>query len=93
MNMPLLAATVGLLAALIGACLLPVRADSAEDRGDGRAVVVIPRYVPTSPLRPRTWAFLGITAVLSFVFLGWQRPSIPSLCVGAVRDIAVAITR
>ena len=78
MDMPLLAATIGLVAALAGACVLPVCADSAEDQGDGRAAVVIPRHVPTSPLRPRTWAFLGTAEVLGLVFVGWRRPSIPA---------------
>jgi len=91
--MGLLAATAGLLAALGWACLLPVRADSAEDRGDGRGSVIIPRHVPTTRLRPRTLAFLGIAAVLGLVFVGWQRPSFPGLYVGAVRDVAVAVTR
>ena len=93
MNMGLLAATAGLLAALGWACLLPVRADSAEDRGDGRGSVIIPRHVPTTRRRPRTLAFLGIAAVLGLVFVGWQRPSFPGLYVGAVRDVAVAVTR
>jgi cellulose synthase/poly-beta-1,6-N-acetylglucosamine synthase-like glycosyltransferase len=93
MDVPLLAATIGLLGALAGACVLPVCADSTEDRGDGKAAVLIPRYVPTPRFRPRTWAFLGIAAVCGLVFLGWQRPSIPLLYDGAVRDVAVAITR
>lgn len=93
MNIGLLAATAGLLAALGWACLLPVRADSAEDRGDGRGSVIIPRHVPTTGLRPRTLAFLGVAAVLGLVFVGWQRPSFPGLYVGAVRDVAVAVTR
>jgi cellulose synthase/poly-beta-1,6-N-acetylglucosamine synthase-like glycosyltransferase len=93
MDMPLLAATIGLLAALVGACVLPVCADSTEDRGDGWAVVVIPRHVPTPRFRPRTMAFLGIAAVLGLAFVGWQRPSVPVIYAGAVRDVAVAITR
>jgi cellulose synthase/poly-beta-1,6-N-acetylglucosamine synthase-like glycosyltransferase len=93
MNVPLLAATIGLLVAIAGACVLPVCADSTDDRGDGRAAVVIPRYVPTPRFRPRTWAFLGIAALLGLVFVGWQRPSIPLVYDGAVRDVAVAITR
>jgi len=89
----LLAATAGLLGLFTIACLLPVCADSTEDGGDGRAAVFIPRYVPTPRLRPRTWAFLGIAALLSLAFLGWQRPSMPLLYSGAVRSVAVAITR
>jgi cellulose synthase/poly-beta-1,6-N-acetylglucosamine synthase-like glycosyltransferase len=92
MDLPLLAATVGLIAALTGACVLPVCADSAEDRGDGRAIVVIPGYVRTPRSRPRTWAFLGIAALLGLAFVGWQRPPIPVVYAGAVRDVAVAIT-
>jgi cellulose synthase/poly-beta-1,6-N-acetylglucosamine synthase-like glycosyltransferase len=92
-NIGLLAATAGLLVALGWACLLPVRADGAEDRGDGHGSVIIPRHVPTPPMRPRTLAFLGIAAVLGLVFVGWRRPSIPALYVAAVRDVAVAITR
>ena len=91
--MALLAATIGLLAALACACILPVCADGTEDRGDGRGSVIIPRYVPTPRFRPRTLIFLGIAAGLGLVFVGWQRPSIPGLYAGAVRDVAVAITR
>ena len=76
MDMPLLAATVGLIAALT-LCVLPVCADSAEDRGDGRAIVVIPGYVRTPRSRPRTWAFLGIAALLGLAFVGRQPPPIP----------------
>jgi cellulose synthase/poly-beta-1,6-N-acetylglucosamine synthase-like glycosyltransferase len=93
MDVPLLAATIGLLAALAGACVLPACADSTDDRGDGRATVVIPRYVPTPRFRPRTWAFLGIAALLGLAFVGWQRPPIPLAYDNAVRDVAVAITR
>src|ERR1700733_8619899 len=92
MDMTLLAATIGLFVALTAVCVLPVCADSAEDLGDGRATVIIPRHPPPPRFRPRTWAFLGIGAVLGLVFLGWQRPSIPQLYIGAVRDLAVAIT-
>jgi cellulose synthase/poly-beta-1,6-N-acetylglucosamine synthase-like glycosyltransferase len=93
MDMSLLAATVGLLAVLACACVLPVYADSDDDLGDGMATVVIPKHVPTPRFRPRTWAFLGIAALLGLLFLGWQRPSMPVLYIGAVRDVAVAITR
>jgi glycosyltransferase involved in cell wall biosynthesis len=93
MDMSLLAATVGLLAAGVGACLLPVWADSTDDLGNGMSTVVIPRHVPTPRFRPRTWAFLGIAAVLGLLFVGWQRPSIPDIYIGAVRDVAVAMTR
>jgi cellulose synthase/poly-beta-1,6-N-acetylglucosamine synthase-like glycosyltransferase len=92
MDKSLLAATIGLLAAGAGACLLPVRADSADDIGNGMASVIIPRHVPTPRFRPRTWAFLGVSAVLGLLFVGWQRPSIPGTYAGAVRDVAVAIT-
>ena len=93
MDMSLLAATIGLLAALVCACVLPVYADSADDLGDGMAEVVIPKHVPTPRFRPRTWAFLGTAALLGLLFVGWQHPSIPVLYIGAVRDVAVAITR
>ena len=93
MDMSLLAGTIGLLAALAGACVLPVCADSTSDHGNGRAVVVIPRYVPTPRFRPRTWAFLVIAAVLGLAFTGWQRPSIPVIYADAVHGVAVAITR
>src|SRR3974390_2504232 len=73
----LLAATIGLLAALIAVCLLPVSADSTEDRGDGRAEVVIPRPVKTPSYRPRTWVFFAVTAVFGLVFLELRRPSLP----------------
>jgi len=93
MDMSLLAATVGLLAVLACACVLPVYADSTDDLGDGMAAVVIPKHVPTPRFRPRTWAFLGTAALLGLLFLGWQRPSIPVLYIDAVRDVSVAITR
>src|SRR5260370_37762256 len=93
MNVPLLAATIGLLVAIAGACVLPVCADSTDDLGDGRPAVVIPRYVPTPRFRPRTWAFLGIAALLGLVVVGGQRPTIPLNYDGAVPDLAVAITR
>src|SRR5580698_6334576 len=93
MDSSLLAATIGLLAALAGACVLPVYADSTDDLGNGMSSVVIPRHVPTPRFRPRTWAFLGIAAIGGLLFVGWQRPSIPVLYTGAVRDVAVAITR
>jgi glycosyltransferase involved in cell wall biosynthesis len=93
MDMALLAATTGLFAALAAVCVLPVCADSTDDHGDGRGSVIIPRHVPTPRFRPRTWAFLAIAAGLGLLFLGWQRPSIPQLYSGAVRDLAVAITK
>lgn len=89
----LLAVTVGLLAALVCVCLLPLTADSVEDRGDGRAHVALPRYVKTSLYRPRTWTFLIVTALLGLLFLGWQRPSLPVAYAGVVRAVASAITR
>jgi cellulose synthase/poly-beta-1,6-N-acetylglucosamine synthase-like glycosyltransferase len=92
-DIELLAATGGLFVALIASCLAPVSADSIEDRGDGGARVVIPRPVKTSPYRPRTWMFLVLTAVLGLLFLGWQRPSLPGVYAGLVRDVASAITR
>lgn len=91
--MRLLAATIGLFLALVALCLLPVSADSAEDGGDGRARVVIPRHVKTSPYRPRTWVFLVVSSVLGLVFLGWQRPSLPAAYADVVRAVATAITR
>ncbi|MGH3195085.1 MAG: glycosyltransferase [Streptosporangiaceae bacterium] len=93
MDMRLLAATIGLFVALVTLCLLPVSADSIEDGGDGRARVVIPRHVKTSPYRPRTWVFLAVSSVLGLLFLGWQRPSLPAAYVGVVRAVATAITR
>jgi cellulose synthase/poly-beta-1,6-N-acetylglucosamine synthase-like glycosyltransferase len=93
MDSSLLAATIGLLAVLAGACVLPVYADSTDDLGNGMSSVIIPKYTPTPRFRPRTWAFLGIAAIGGLAFVGWQRPSIPVLYTGAVRDVAVAITR
>ncbi len=92
MDTTMLLASQGMLAALVAACLLPVRADSTDDAGDGRASVLLPRHHPTPAHRPRTWAFLGITAALGLLFLDWQRPS-PALAYGAAtRAVAVAIT-
>ena len=47
----------------------------------------------TPPHRLRTWAFVGISATLGLVFLGWKRPAAAQLYSGAVRAVAVAITR
>jgi cellulose synthase/poly-beta-1,6-N-acetylglucosamine synthase-like glycosyltransferase len=91
MDMPVMELTAGLLAGLIALCLLPVRIDGAEDAGDGRAVVRIPRFTKTPPHRPRTWTFLAVTAALGLIFVAWPQPS--DLYTGAVRDVAVAITR
>ena len=91
--MTLLAATIGLLAALVAVCLLPVGAESAEDQGDGKGYVAIPRHVPTPTYRPRTWTFLAVVAGLGLLFLGWQRPALPGAYAGAVRAVAAAITR
>jgi glycosyltransferase involved in cell wall biosynthesis len=93
MDMSLLAASIGLLAVLACACVLPVYADSADDLGDGMATVILPKHVPTPRFRPRTFAYLGIAALLGLLFVGWQRPPIPLLYIGAARDVAVAITR
>jgi cellulose synthase/poly-beta-1,6-N-acetylglucosamine synthase-like glycosyltransferase len=90
MNLPILVATAGLLVTLVGVCILPLCADSVEDRGDGRTDVLIPNYVATSPRRPRTWAFLGICGFMGLIFVVWQQPAV--LYTGAVRDVAVAIT-
>jgi cellulose synthase/poly-beta-1,6-N-acetylglucosamine synthase-like glycosyltransferase len=93
MDMPLLAVTAGLLAALALACILPLRAEGAEDQGDGRTAVLIPRPVPTSRYRPRTWTFLAIAAALGLVFTGWQRPGLAELYLRAVASVTTAITR
>ena len=92
MDIPALLVTAVLLTALIVACLLPVYADSADDRGDGRTDVIMPGYVRTPNHRPRTWAFLAISAVLGLLFLGWKRPSLPQLYSEGVRGVAVALT-
>jgi cellulose synthase/poly-beta-1,6-N-acetylglucosamine synthase-like glycosyltransferase len=93
MNITLLAATIGLLATLVAACLLPVSAEGTEDEGDGKGYVAIPRHVKTPAYRPRTWIFLAVAAGLGLLFLGWQRPSLPGAYAGAVRAVAAAITR
>jgi cellulose synthase/poly-beta-1,6-N-acetylglucosamine synthase-like glycosyltransferase len=92
MDIPALLVTATLLTALVVTCLLPVYADSADDRGDGRTDVLIPGYVRTPNHRPRTWAFLAISAVAGLLFLGWKRPSLPLLYTAGVRDVAVALT-
>jgi cellulose synthase/poly-beta-1,6-N-acetylglucosamine synthase-like glycosyltransferase len=89
----LLVGTTSLFVVLLAACLLPVSSDSAEDGGDGQAQVVIPRHVKTPPYRPRTWIFLAVTAGLGLLFLGWQRPSLPTAYADVVRAVAAAITR
>ncbi len=93
MNITLLMATIGLLAALVAACLLPVSAEGTEDQGDGKGVVDIPRHKPTSAYRPRTWIFMAVAAGLGLLFLGWQRPALPGAYTGAVHAVASAITR
>ena len=92
MDIPLLLVTAALLAALVVACLLPTYADSADDRGDGRTEVFIPGHVRTPNHRPRTWAFLAISAAAGLLFLGWKRPSLPLLYSEGMRDVAVALT-
>ena len=93
MDTRLLAATIGLLTALIAGCLLPVGTDSTEDRGDGRAQVIIPRHVKTPTYRPRTWAFLAVSAAFGVVFVGLRRPSLPGAYTDLVSSVASAITR
>jgi cellulose synthase/poly-beta-1,6-N-acetylglucosamine synthase-like glycosyltransferase len=93
MNLVLLLVTVGLLVALITACLLPLAADSLDDRGDGKTEVVITRHVKTPTYRPRTWVFLAVTATLMAVFLGLRRPSPTVGYADLVQGIANAITR
>ena len=92
MDIPALLVTAALLTALVVVCLLPVYADSADDRGDGRTDVFIPGYVRTPNHRPRTWAFLAISAAAGLLFLGWKRPAPPQLYSQGVRDLAVALT-
>ena len=89
----MLVVTVLLFAALVACCLLPVSEDGTEDRGDGRALVRIPRHVKTSPHHQRTFVFLGITAGLGLLFLGWQRPSPASEYARLVQALATGITR
>ena len=93
MDLTLLIATGALGAALIACCLLPVSEDGAEDEGDGRARVRIPRHVATSRHHQRTWMFLAISAALGLMFLGWQRPSPADEYARLVRAAAVAISR
>ena len=85
--------TMAALAILIAVCVLPLFVDGAEDQGDGRTYVRIPGYVRTPPHRPRTWAFGAISAAAGLLFLGWKHPQSSALYVGAVRAVAVAITR
>src|ERR1700733_14874624 len=89
MDIRLLFATIGIFSTLIAACLLPVSADSADDGGDGRGQVVIPRHVKTPTYRPRTWLFLGIAAAGGLLFLGWPGPAPPAGSAGGVRAGAV----
>jgi cellulose synthase/poly-beta-1,6-N-acetylglucosamine synthase-like glycosyltransferase len=93
MNLQLLAVTAVLLIALVAACLLPLSADSPDDRGDGKTTVVIPRHVKTPTYRPRTWVFLGVTAALNAVFLGLRNPMPTAGYADVVKDMATAITR
>lgn len=93
MDVSLLAVTTALTVMLVAACVLPLAADSAEDAGDGRACVEIPRPVRTPAYRPRTWVFLGTAAVAGLVFTALHRPSLPDEYAGLVRDIATAVTR
>jgi hypothetical protein len=61
--------------------------------GDGRARVVIPSPAKTPAYRPRTWAFLTVTALVGLLFLELQRPSLPAAYANLVRALATAITR
>jgi cellulose synthase/poly-beta-1,6-N-acetylglucosamine synthase-like glycosyltransferase len=92
-DITLLGVTVAGLLILTAVCILPQRRDSAEDAGDGRGVVLIPKPVRTSRHRPRTWSFLAISAALGLIFVGLRRPDLPQVYAGAVRAVAVAITR
>jgi cellulose synthase/poly-beta-1,6-N-acetylglucosamine synthase-like glycosyltransferase len=92
MDITILVVTAGLLAALMVSCVLPMYADSPYDRGDGLTNVIIPRYIRTPPHRPRTWAFLSLTALLGLLFLGLRRPDLAALYSAAVSHVAVAIT-
>jgi glycosyltransferase involved in cell wall biosynthesis len=92
MNIAVLVLTVALLVVLIAACLLPVRGDGGEDRGDGRAVVIIPRHTKTPPRHPRTWLFFIVVAAASLIFLGLRRPSLGALYSSAVSHVAAALT-
>jgi len=67
--------------------------DSTEDRGDGRAQVRMERHVRTSHHHQRTWIFLGITAVVGLLFIGWHRPSPSEEYARLVQSLATAITR
>ena len=93
MNLPLLAVTAVLLVALVAACLLPLSADSPDDRGDGKTAVVIKRHVKTPTYRPRTWVFLAVTAALTALFLGLRNPMPTAGYADVVKDMATAITR
>jgi cellulose synthase/poly-beta-1,6-N-acetylglucosamine synthase-like glycosyltransferase len=93
MNLLLLVVTAGLLAALVTACLLPLTADSLDDRGNGKTDVVITKYVKTPTYRPRTWVFLGVTATLTALFLGLRHPAPTAGYADLVQAIANAITR
>lgn len=90
MDKQVLAVTVGLLAALVALCLLPVRVDSAEDQGDGRTTVIIPGYVKTTAFRPRTWSFLALAASMGLLFVLFPAPA--NLYASGVRAVAGAIT-
>jgi cellulose synthase/poly-beta-1,6-N-acetylglucosamine synthase-like glycosyltransferase len=91
-NIPLLVATAGFFVALVVVCVLPLSADSTEDRGDGCAQVLIPPHTQTPRYRPRTWAFIGLTLALALLFLGLQRPSLSNAYTSAVREVATAIS-
>ena len=86
-------ATILLFATLVACCLLPISEDGTEDRGDGRTRVRIPLPVRTSSHHLRTWLFLGVTAGLGLLFLGWQSPSPAAELVALVRAVATGITR
>ena len=94
MNMPLLAATIGLPGwswRWPACCRSPRTAPTTA--ATAGLTVLIPRHVPTPRFRPRTWSFLGIAAVLGLVFVGLAADLDPAVYAGAVRAVAVAITR
>ncbi len=86
----LLAAAVFL--ALCTFCLLPQFAGSAEDQGDGRSTVKIPRHQRTPEWRPRTWTFFTTVVMLGALFLGLHHPSPAAVLRVPVARLAVAIT-
>lgn len=69
----------------------PLFAQTADDTGDGRAVVRIPAPVPTPAARPRTAGFFLLAALLVLLSLGLRHPSPVTAYADVVTRLATGV--